>query len=197
MLNQKDKLERFAAVINRDAAEQCRFIEKQTKSLEEKQLKEIEKQSKAELEASMNYEIAKIRQQFNREISSLKSESRKRRVAHREKLTDEVFALAKERLVSFTGTPDYEQFLKKSVKELLNDLGEGCILLVRKEDEAIIEKIKQEGKLLFTVECDSQNSLGGLKGISVDGLTRIDDTLQTRLDSQRDEFSSSCSLSIN
>lgn len=197
MLNQKDKLERFAAVINRTANEQCRLIEKQTKQLEEKKLREIEIQSKAELEASLNNELKSIREELSREISSVKAESRKKRTAHREMLTEKVFLLAEEKIKAFTLSDAYEEFLSKSFSALCEALGDSFTLFARKEDMELVKKVAEKSAVNVSFCEDKENRLGGLSGISKDGSLRAVDTLESRLEAEKESFKENSKLAIN
>lgn len=196
MLNQKDKFERFAAVINRDAAEQCRFIEKHTKQLEEKQLAEIEKEVRQELEASMNLEIQKIREEINCEISCAKAKSRRNRIVHREEICSKVFLLAREKVEEFVKSEEYGDFLKRSLLAFRDNVSENCTVFARKEDLQLVEALLQEMKWNAKVCVDTENTFGGISAENAEGTVRLDDTLLTRLEAQKECFRQNSLITI-
>lgn len=197
MLNQKDKVERFAAVINRTAAEQCRFIEKQTKHLEEKQLREVELQSRAELEASVNNELKSIREEISREISEMKAESRKKRIAHREMITEKVFLMAENKIKIFTESEAYSSFLDASIIKISDILSPPFTLYARHEDVELVKQLISKKDITINVCVDDGISLGGIYGVSADKTVRADDTLDSRLEAETDTFRENSKLSIN
>ena len=100
MINQYDKLERFAEVINKNAMAQCKKIDKQTAKLRKKQLAEIEAEITGETEKKLSYETQRLRNQTNREISALKRESTAKLHRYRDEITDSVMKKAEERALN-------------------------------------------------------------------------------------------------
>ncbi|MGN0446943.1 MAG: V-type ATP synthase subunit E [Acutalibacteraceae bacterium] len=187
MLNQKDKLDLFADVINKTAAQQVRVIEKQIEVLGKKQLEEIEKLTEKEFSEIENYEMQKLYTKAKSEASCLSLEGKKERAAYRQSLENKVFDLVKERLSAFSETVSYTSFLEKSLDEILSfTKNEPLKLFVREKDEAVIKELLSKKGIKAQVVTDSSNSLGGIKAEST--AFTVDDSLDARLQGQREWF---------
>lgn len=187
MLNQKDKLDLFADVINKTAAQQVRVIEKQIEVLGKKQLEEIEKLTEKEFAEIENYEMQKLCTKAKSEASRLSLEGKKERAAYRQSLENKVFDLVKERLSAFSETVSYTSFLEKSLDEILSvTKNEPLKLFVREKDEAVIKELLSQKGIKAQVVTDSSNSLGGIKAEST--AFTVDDSLDARLQGQREWF---------
>lgn len=196
MLNQNDKLERFAEIINKNALAQCKKIEKQTEKFRKEQLKELEGKAKAELESRLEYEAQRIRTQTGSKISSLVSESKKSLAQKREEITERVFEQVREQLVAFSKTEEYKAFLKRVVEALLLEIGENAVVYVREEDLAFCESELSKAGSSVRFEKSGEIKLGGASASNPERTVFAVDTLESRLASQREVFMAQSALSI-
>ena len=195
MLNQNDKIERFSEIINKNALAQCKKIEKQTEKFRKEQLKELETKAKAELEGRLEYEAQRITTQKGSKISSLISESRKHLAAKREEITVCVFKKVEERLSAFAESDAYPQFLKKSIEALVEEVGEGAVVYVRKSDLEKCRALSVSGVGRF--EESSKIKLGGAAASNSAGTVFAVDTLESRLEEQKEAFKQKADLAID
>lgn len=197
MINQYDKLERFAEVINKNAMAQCKKIDKQTAKLRKKQLAEIEAEITGETEKKLSYETQRLRNQTNREISALKRESTAKLHRYRDEITDSVMKKAEERLIAFTGSPDYETYLTECIKQLLSAVDGKLTVLVRECDMAAAEKIVSSLSADCVVKPYDKIRIGGACVLNSDETVFADNTLEESLDKQREVFMAKSGLSLN
>ncbi len=195
MLNQNDKIERFSEIINKNALAQCKKIEKQTEKFRKEQLKELETKAKTELEGRLEYEAQRITTQKGSKISSLVSESRKNLAAKREEITACVFKKVEEKLSAFAKSDAYPQFLKKSVEALVEEVGEGAVVYVRKSDLEKCRALSVRGVGRF--EESSKIRLGGAMASNSSGTVFAVDTLESRLEEQKEAFKQKADLAID
>ena len=195
MLNQNDKIERFSEIINKNALAQCKKIEKQTEKFRKEQLRELETKAKSELDSRLEYEAQRITTQKGSKISALISESRKNLAAKREEITACVFKKVEERLSAFAESDAYLPFLKKSIEALVCEVGEGAVVYVRKADLEKCRAFSVDGVERF--EESSKIKLGGTAASNKAGTVFAVDTLESRLEEQREAFKQKADLSID
>ena len=114
-------------------------------------------------------------------------------IEKRNAITDTVFSKARERIKEFTDGEDYLPFLKKSIQSITDAIGEDTVILIRPQDEKYIGELKGMCKEIKT---DGSIILGGCKGINDKNSMRADDTLDSRLEAQRELFYEKSGLSI-
>lgn len=195
MLNQNDKIERFSEIINKNALAQCKKIEKQTEKFRKDQLKELESKAKAELEGRLEYEAQRITTQKGSRISALASESKRNLAAKREEITAGVFKKVEKELLKFTESADYPNFLKKSIDALVEEVGENAVIYVRRADLELCRGFSADGVLRF--EESARIKLGGAAASNEAGTVFAVDTLESRLEEQKDIFKEKADLSID
>lgn len=195
MLNQNDKIERFSEIINRNALAQCKKIEKQTEKFRKEQLKDLESKAKAELESRLEYEAQRITTQKGSRISTLVSESKKHLAEKREEITTGVFKKVEEQLEKFTESSAYPEFLKNSIKALVEEVGEGACIYARKADLELCRGLGVSG--VAEIKESSKIKLGGVAASNAAGTVFAVDTLESRLEEQKEAFKQKADLSID
>ena len=110
---------------------------------------------------------------------------------------DEVFQAAAERLSGFVGSADYSDFLKKSASRMAQIAGDAPItLLFRPADLEAAEGLKTVFSAPAELCADETIRIGGLRAQLPDKRLRLDDTLDARLESQREWFMEHSGLTI-
>lgn len=196
VLNQNDKIERFAEVINKNAQAQCKEIEKRAKKFKQEQLSALESQAKHELNSRLSFELDRISSEYNGEISRMQNESKQKIAAKRDEISGKVFKSAKQRLISFSETEAYADFLKNSVKNLTDNIDGEIIIFAKEKDFAIVKPIADNFKQIIDIRVDSNIEIGGLCASSKDEAVFANDTLDNRLIMQKEWFMANSGLSI-
>ncbi len=197
MINQYDKLERFAEVINKNAMAQCKKIDKQTAKLRKKQLAEIEAEISGETDKKLSYETERLRNQTNREISALRQESIRKLHQYRDEITAGVFKKAEERLVEFTKSEDYDAYLYECIRQLAQAVDGKLTFFVRDCDEEKAKKYVSELSPESEVEVSQDIRIGGACALNEDKTVFADNTLEESLDKQREVFMEKSGLSLH
>ena len=143
-------------------------------------------------EASWRYikqESEKIKAHSNRKVSEANTALRRQVTMLRSQITDSVFAQAAERLTTFTQTDGYTSFLVDSAKKMAAALGDApFVLLVKEEDIKHKDILLREIAAISAVEQDNSIKLGGCRAFCSTRSMELDDTLDTRLENQREWF---------
>jgi vacuolar-type H+-ATPase subunit E/Vma4 len=160
-------------------------------------------QEKAELEADLQSkayikaETVNILKQAKRTQSLFETNLRSELATARNDIANRVFEAVEKKLASFTQTPDYADFLKKSVLQMQSVFGKNPMLLyVRTADLCHKDLLLSAAGTATEIVADATIMIGGCKAHGKSGNLALDDTLDSRLIEQRQSFYESSGLSV-
>ena len=116
------------------------------------------------------------------EASRQKMDTKRKLLSLREELVSQLFDDVKKRLIAFTKTKDYEEYLKEKMASIPFD---GGVIYARTED---IDLIKKELKAKDVEVKEAYFEIGGLTYISKSQDTEYDLSLDTNFKSQTEWF---------
>ena len=197
MISQDEKIELFLNAITENLELRRKQINDEIdavrKEEEEKALREATERSEAYIET----ESSKIILQANRARSVLETELRNELAATRIAITGQVFQAVAEKLHQFTKTAGYEEFIRKSAGRFSSYYGDKPItVFVKTEDMKYKDIILSALSPGCRVLADDSILIGGCKAKSDSSGVNLDDTLDSRLDAQRQSFYESSGLSV-
>ena len=179
---QQSKINSFINSITDAAAEKRSRVGAETQEILDAERALIEAKAKKTAEDYFRARTAEIRLEAGKRISESAAECRKEVFGRRNEISLRIRSAVAEKLNEFTASPEYGEFLKKSVDRIVDFLGEGNItLLFRPEDIGIGKEICKDC-FNVTVSEDSSIRIGGIKGINSIVTMLVDDTLDSRLE---------------
>lgn len=181
----------FIASISREAEKRRKKIADETERIINRQLSDAEDEA---LRSSYDYikrETAKINSEYGHEFSAKSSEIYKDVFLKRSEIVTSVFSRAKEKLIQFTKTDEYKNYLKNSLEKVYKEIGNSCIVFANKQDIPLLKQI--DGNLNIKEE---NFTIGGIKVVASDGKLLCDDTLDTKLEAQKSWFYENSGLFI-
>ena len=192
MIDENERAAQFLQAIQRDAehrrSEIVKAIDAETAAELEKKRTEAEKKA-ARME---EYETQRATENANRLLSQSVLDAGAELARRRGQIADEVFAACEKEITNFVSSPDYGPFLKENAAGLLKLLRcDAAQFFARPQD---LELARQNLPAGCTVEADATIRLGGLRARA--GITEADDTLDIRMENQKDWFLRSCGMSI-
>ena len=207
--------ENFLKAIEKYAEEQRNKIRFESESFKKQELEKAESEGLREAYTLIQREMAAIRTEISSQLSRDEMASRKKIFEKRNKMTENVFEKVTQKLVEFTKTADYEKLMLESVKKIAQTLkADDVIFFVKESDLKLADKIKaaytaerlkdkkpaDKIKSAFSPSCEVKSSkeikIGGITGRSA-GLGLIaDETLDTKLDGQREWFYQNSGLRV-
>lgn len=189
MLNQEEQTQKFFDAINQEAENKTQALTQKNKELLEQGLKKAEEKAKAQADAMIERERLLGEQALNRTVSANIRKARTSLTDKRAEITNRVFEDAKNKLLAFTKSDEYEEFLKRSVQHFAELFPEGdAVIYIKSEDESFAPVIKAAFKRECSVEADASIVIGGCRCKVKGGNVTADDTLETRLENQKDWF---------
>lgn len=194
---QQSKINSFINSITDAAAEKRSRVGAETQEILDAERALIEAKAKKTAEDYFRARTAEIRLEAGKKISESAAECRKEVFGRRNEISLRIRSAVAEKLNEFTASPEYGEFLKKSVDRIVDFLGEGNItLLFRPEDIGIGKEICKDC-FNVTVSEDSSIRIGGIKGINSIVTMLVDDTLDSRLEGCKKWFEENSGLYIS
>ena len=192
MIDENERAAQFLQAIQRDAehrrSEIVKAIDAETAAELEKKRTEAEKKA-ARME---EYETQRATENANRLLSQSVLDAGAELARRRGQIADEVFSACEKEIEAFVSSPDYGPFLKQNAAGLLTLLRcDTAQFFARPQD---LELARQNLPAGCTVDADGTIRLGGLRARA--GSTEADDTLDMRMENQKDWFLRSCGMSI-
>ena len=197
MLNQEERAAKFFDAITKDAEERHEEMTRKTRETVESGLEKAKTKAHSQAQAKIERERMLKEQEFNRTVANERTQQRARLTDKRGAITDEVFGDAREKLVAFTESDGYADFLKKSAAGFAAVFPQGDVIVyVRPGDMRFADDIKNAFGRDCKVESSDEITIGGCRAGVVGGSTVADDTLDTRLEAQREWFLENSGMSV-
>lgn len=197
MASNEEKLGKFNLAINHYAQEQRDKIEHEVFEYKKRELEAAEVDVLTEAYRLIQNEMAEMRDRITREMAHREMDARKELLAKRQKITDEVFQKAAERLLAYTQTEKYAPMLEKSARELASVFQKpGTVLCIRPEDKKYEEIIRKAfgGDCVFHAADDIK--IGGIRAYHAETGLMADETLDSELEEQREWFEENCGMAV-
>lgn len=189
METQDKSLSIFLECINHSARDAIDSVFKEAEDYEEKALEKAKQEVAQKSWEYIKTESEKFKTQTNRRISEANIAMKKQLVEQRKQIADTVFSKVAEKLAAFTQTDGYKDFLLGSVQKMAGFYKElPFTVLVKEQDLKYSGFLKENIKTLSSVEADDSIVLGGCKAKCPKSNAELDDTLDSRLESQKSWF---------
>ena len=197
MLNQEERAAKFFDAITKDAEERHEEMTRKTRETVESGLEKAKTKAHSQAQAKIERERMLKEQEFNRTVANERTQQRARLTDKRGAITDEVFGDAREKLTAFTESDGYADFLKKSAAGFAAAFPQGDVTVcVRPGDMRFADDIKNAFGRDCKVESSDEITIGGCRAGVAGGSTVADDTLDTRLEAQREWFLENSGMSV-
>lgn len=191
------KTDNFLKAIEKYAAEQRSKIESEAEEFKSKELNKAEEDGLKEAYVLLQKKMLSINTSIARELSKAENASRKSTFAKRQEIEDKVFERAKEKLLEYAGTDKYIQKLLESTKTVSEKLtADDVTLYVCERDLKLKDKIISAFGRKCDVQASNEIQIGGIMGISRTVGLLADETLDTKLQNQREWFCENSGLTI-
>ncbi|MVB11867.1 V-type proton ATPase subunit E [Caprobacter fermentans] len=197
MANIDEKKDKFYIAINHYAEEQRKKIEDEIASFKQKELGEAEIEVLTECYRMIQKEMSQMRISIVKEMAVRDMALKRQLLEKRQKITDEVFQRSADKLVEFTKTERYTDFLKKSAEQFSKVLqNEGTVIFLKSGDEKYEDLIRDSFGSTCSFQVLESIRIGGIRarndnmGLSADG------TLDTLLENQREWFEEQSGMAV-
>ena len=189
-LYMKEEIERLANL------EEEKILD-EAKRLEEEAYNQIKAEAKKDAEALLAKELVEISSNASVEASSSQEEKTKKLVEKRDEYVANIFSEAKDKLVAFANSKDYQADLVKQMEEIvkLYPMSDSTLELREADMKYKDELIKAYGTAL-EVEVSDKITIGGFIVKNKATNVVVDESLDFALENQKDWFYKTSGLMI-
>ena len=196
MSYEKDKLEYFKKSILKEAEEEAKKLIEEAMMYNsqciEEHKKKILKKEKETLEKNKN----EIKFKYDYKITKKKFEIKKEILKYRNSLKEEIIAVCKKNIKSFTKTNGYREYLIEKIKKnFKKENVEQIIIEIKEEDSEFEDEIKSISDLI-EVKKSKEIYLGGFKLIDIKNKIEIDETFDSALIIVMNDFYKTTNLNV-
>ena len=192
-----EKAYTFLEAIDKYALEQREKIKNDAKIVKEQEIEKAETEVLSDIYNMIQSEMAKIKAEIVGQISKKEMACKNSLLKNREQISKEVFNNVKDKLVEFTQTEEYINLLAKLAKDMSEILLENNTkLFINSADVKFKPFLEKAFEDRCTVEVDDNIKIGGIRGYNADMGIVIDETLDSKLEAQRDWFKEHSGLTV-
>lgn len=181
--------------IEAESQKEIDAIMAEVKAMEDEAMVSMQKEAKKDADLRLKQELDEIQSQASQEISETHTQRTRALIAKRDEYVKTIFDAAKEKLIAFTKSEEYSQYLAHKAKAASKDMEEP-VLMIRSEDLQYVDMIKESYGKDLQVEETKEITIGGF--ILKDQVTSvvIDETLEFALENQKGWFAAHSGLMI-
>ena len=195
-MNSEQKLARFQQVVSAAATAEKEAILNEGISRRKAAFADAESEVLEKAFHMIQNGVAGLEAAGTKEISSAQLKSRRELITLRDHLAEKTFSAVAERLTAFTAGEEYPPFLSHTIEKMVAALGEGpLVLFCRKEDRLLVEGLTADIPSI-TLEDGEDILLGGVKILSKERGILTDETLDRRLEEEKEAFLQRSGLSV-
>ena len=188
MIDASSKTNSFLQAIEKYAEEQKKAMTDEIEAFREEQLRHANEEGTAAAHAFIQKEKAEYTASLAKE-NSLKETAVKRELfAKRNRMAAEIFEEAEKKLRAFSKSKKYDAYMSNAAKVICEYLeGRKAIVYIAEKDERFIPQLKRSFSDCEIVT-DSTIKLGGIRCYCEELSVMADETLDSKLETQKKEF---------
>ena len=193
----KNKTDNFLKAIRRYAKQQKNAMKGEVKQLKTERLKEAEEKAKRDSQSLIREKLHEIRSRQTAILAAKTQEGQKKLFIERSAMVEEVFKMAAERLTEYTRSDEHAAKLRDSAKAVAAVFdGRDCVVYLSNRDLGAAEEIKSLFGGNAEIKADKSIRIGGVRGYCADMGIIADETLDSKLEAQREWFVENAALSV-
>ncbi len=195
MARLEEKLERFEQAVMSQAQAKAQEILSELESIKQEQIALTENAALSAAYEMIQGEVSGITTESARELSHMRLKQKQEYLAKRTGYEKGVFDVVKKRLLEYTATDAYAEYLQSAAKRLASDYqAESVTLFLRNEDKAYEPTVRGGYGATCKVAFSDEITIGGILLRDDHNGFVVDMTLDTRLADQHDWFYQNCKL---
>lgn len=197
MASNEYKVSKFVEAITAYAEEQRDKILLDAETFKVERLQKAEEEVLTDAYRLIQKETAELRSEVMREMSRRDMSARKEVLNRRTQIMDEVFKRCEIKLGEFTSGPEYEDYMKNILKAMFTLMTtEGTTYIISTKDQHLSDKLSAICPDGCRIEVTDDIRIGGIRAINPINGQIIDNTLDSKLQSQRDWFTATSGLTV-
>lgn len=191
------KTDNFLQAIEKYAEEQRGKLQSEAEAFKERELNAAEEEGMRDAYLMIQKTMADINNRIAADTSRAIAEGKQRVFKKRQEIEEAVFAKAQDKLLAFTESDKYAAFLTRCAVSISRVLkAEDVVLYVREGDLKYKKKLRDYFGQNCEVAASDAIHIGGILGHSRSMGLVADETLDTRLEQQREWFYEHSGLTV-
>ena len=195
-MNERTKESVFLDAINKYAEKQKATIRTEVEEYKNRRIEQATEEGLKDAYDLIQRDIARQKAELVVEVSAKEHTLRTGLFKKRQRISDEVFQKAHDKLIDYTSTPDYEKRLKQSASEIAALFGGDRIIVSLSAKDMRFADMLAGILPNASFEEDKSILIGGLKAYCKEQGALADDTLDTGLADQREWFIENAGLKV-
>lgn len=197
MAEAEDKKDKFSAAINHYAEEQRKKIEDEISTFKQKELDEAEIEVLTECYRMIQKELVQMRSGISREMAQKELSARRELLDKRQKITDEVFSRAAQKLTELIQSEKYTELLKKAAEKFKAIFTKpGTVICLKADDAKYEDLIREAFGSDCTFQADPTIGVGGIRAFNPGMGLMADETFDSLLEEQRGWFEEHSGMTV-
>ena len=193
----ENKTDNFLKAIRRYAKQQKSVMKGEVKQLKTERLKEAEEKAKRDSQRLIKDKLQETRTRQTAILAKKTQDGQRKLFIARSAMVEEVFKKAADKLVEYAKSDAYTSKLTDSAKAIADVFdGRDCVLYVNERDLGAAEGIKALFGGSTEVRADKTIKIGGIRGYCASMGIIADETLDSKLEAQREWFVENAALSV-
>ncbi len=198
--NLTEKINTFTSLVLKDAEEKRKKLLENVEKEYTERIDAKETELLQEAYENIQQNLHDAQKDANARVLHAELDAKKKLILRREEIISEVMKAAKEKVVEFTKTDEYEKWLISKIEKALFEVGKGNKTVYISSDDIRlkekIENIADTGKI--TVEAASEKDfIGGAKIINNDRKISVDYSFKEMLSEEKQKFLQSSGLALS
>lgn len=202
MENIEQKLLNFNNIVMRQAAEKRNKILEEARKEKERLISDKKRKFEQEAEEIYKKQIMLIKKEKNDIISKAAISAKRLLMRERDKIMSDTFAALEQKVREFVSSDSYKNFLENVLVKTIELLGEGEIEVTLSANDMnrfadLLESIQKGHDSKLTFKAATRDILGGCEALNSTNGLFIDNTLSSRIESQKENFLEICGIRID
>lgn len=192
-----NKTDNFLNAIQKYAEQQKLEMQKEIEAFKAEEMEKAENEGLQAAYDIIHKEMDIQKAEIARGLAKKEKESKDELFIERNRMMNEVFTLAKERLVAYSTTKEYEEKLLASAKEIAELFKDkNCTILINEKDLKLSGQLQNcfSGETQVKTVADIQ--IGGIKVYCENMAMIADETLDSKLEAQKQWFIENSALKV-
>ena len=192
-----NKTDNFLNAIQKYAEQQKLEMEKENEAFKAEEMERAENEGLQAAYDIIHKEMDIQKAEIARGLAKKEKESKDELFIERNRMMNEVFSLAKEKLMAYSTTKEYEEKLLSSAKEIAELFKDkNCTILINEKDLKLSDKLQNCFTAETQVKTVADIQIGGIKVYCENMAMIADETLDSKLEAQKQWFIENSALKV-
>lgn len=194
----EERLLNFSNSVLKDADKQKNLYLDKIQKKKSEAIDNAEKEFLSEIYNYITSEMNHIKNETNQKISRKTMENRREILKKRDEIYDETLEIVINKLKDFISGEEYKKIMINAISKDIDKFGkDGTVIYLSEKDEALKGSIVKS-LLLKTpkIEIDKNIKLGGFRIVNDEKHIIVDETLDSKIDEQKDYFAQISQLTL-